>query len=160
MARSLLDLGVTQSELGSMVGGSRRSVNQILRALSVRGFLELDGKTVTVMIPLALRRRAGTSLTNLTPGSPTASSIGKIRYRTKSGRRIRLAPAPALLVAASALVIVLVAVQRGGSTSGSTTGVSPAAIHPAVFVPARGGTVIVPKTVVLSNGRICARCAP
>lgn len=55
----LLDLGLTQSELASMVGGSRQSVNQILHALSARGFLELDGKTVTIRDPLALRRRAG-----------------------------------------------------------------------------------------------------
>ena len=55
----LLDLGLTQSELASMVGGSRQSVNQILHALSARGFLELDRQTVTIKDPLALRRRAG-----------------------------------------------------------------------------------------------------
>jgi hypothetical protein len=63
-------------------------------------------------------------------------------------------------VAASALVLALVAVQRAGLTSGPATGVSPAVIHPAVFVPANGGTVIVPKTVVTSNGYICHQCAP
>lgn len=55
----VLDLGLTQSELASMVGGSRQSVNQILHALSTRGFLEVDRKTVTIKDPLALRRRAG-----------------------------------------------------------------------------------------------------
>jgi CRP/FNR family cyclic AMP-dependent transcriptional regulator len=55
----VLDLGLTQSEIASMVGGSRQSVNQILHALSVRGFLELDRQTVTIKDPLALRRRAG-----------------------------------------------------------------------------------------------------
>ena len=63
-------------------------------------------------------------------------------------------------VAATALVLALVSAQRGGPTSGPTTGISPAVIHPAVFVPANDGTVIVPKTVVMSNGHVCARCAP
>ncbi len=54
-----LDLGLTQGELASMVGGSRQSVNQILHALSVRGFLDLDRKTITINDLLALRRRAG-----------------------------------------------------------------------------------------------------
>lgn len=56
-----LDLGLTQSELASMVGGSRQSVNQILRALAARGFLTLDGKAVLIADPAALRRRAGLS---------------------------------------------------------------------------------------------------
>ena len=55
----VLDLGLTQSELASMVGGTRQSVNQILHTLSVRGFLEVDRKTVTINDLPALRRRAG-----------------------------------------------------------------------------------------------------
>ena len=54
-----LDLGLTQTELASMVGGSRQSVNQILRALSARGFVTLDGRTVLIDDLPGLRRRAG-----------------------------------------------------------------------------------------------------
>jgi CRP/FNR family transcriptional regulator, cyclic AMP receptor protein len=55
----VLDLGVTQGDLASMVGGSRQSVNQILHALESRGFLEIGGRTVVIKQPDALRRRAG-----------------------------------------------------------------------------------------------------
>ena len=41
-------------------------------------------------------------------------------------------------VAASALVLALVAVQHGGFTSGPATGISPGVSHPAVFVPVNG----------------------
>jgi CRP/FNR family transcriptional regulator, cyclic AMP receptor protein len=54
-----LDLGLTQRDLGAMVGGSRQSVNQILHALSERGFIEMDQRCVTVRDLQALRRRAG-----------------------------------------------------------------------------------------------------
>ncbi len=62
-------------------------------------------------------------------------------------------------VAASALVLALFAMQRGGSTS-PTTSVRPAVIPPVVVNPGKGSTWIVPKTVVTSNGHVCARCAP
>jgi len=55
----VLDLGLTQSELGAMVGGSRQSVNQILGALAARGFLEMHGREVRILDPAALRTRAG-----------------------------------------------------------------------------------------------------
>lgn len=52
-----LDLGVTQSDLAAMVGGSRQSVNQILHALEGRGFLEIEGQVVTIEDLGALRHR-------------------------------------------------------------------------------------------------------
>lgn len=54
-----LDLGVTQTDLAAMVGGSRQSVNQILHALEGRQFLALEGRSVTILDLEALRRRAG-----------------------------------------------------------------------------------------------------
>jgi CRP/FNR family cyclic AMP-dependent transcriptional regulator len=57
-----LDLGLTQRDLASMVGGSRQSVNQILHALEGRGLVRVDhGRTVTITQPDALRHRAGVS---------------------------------------------------------------------------------------------------
>lgn len=55
----VLDLRVTQTDLAGMVGGSRQSVNQILRAFDRRGYVELRGRTVIVKQPDLLRRRAG-----------------------------------------------------------------------------------------------------
>jgi CRP/FNR family cyclic AMP-dependent transcriptional regulator len=55
----VLDLGLTQSDLAGMVGGSRQSVNQILRGLEGRGFIELRGRTLLIARPDALRRRCG-----------------------------------------------------------------------------------------------------
>jgi CRP-like cAMP-binding protein len=54
-----LELGLTQGDLGAMVGGSRQSVNQILRALSARGFLEVHGREIVILDEAALRRRGG-----------------------------------------------------------------------------------------------------
>ncbi len=61
----LLDLGLTQSELGAMVGGSRQSVNQSLHALSDRGFISIEGRSVVVHDLDALRRRAGMDLSDI-----------------------------------------------------------------------------------------------
>ncbi|HVL65302.1 MAG TPA: Crp/Fnr family transcriptional regulator [Actinomycetota bacterium] len=55
----VLDLKLTQTDLAGMVGGSRQSVNQILRAFDRRGYVELRGRTVVVKQPDLLRRRAG-----------------------------------------------------------------------------------------------------
>jgi CRP/FNR family cyclic AMP-dependent transcriptional regulator len=60
-----LDLGLTQSELGAMVGGSRQSVNQSLHALSDRGFISIDGRRVVVHHLDALRRRAGMDVSGI-----------------------------------------------------------------------------------------------
>ena len=54
-----LDLGVTQSDLAAMVGGSRQSVNQILHTLSGLGYLEVHGREVVIVDEPALRRRGG-----------------------------------------------------------------------------------------------------
>jgi len=54
-----LDLHMTQSDLASMVGGSRQSVNQILRSFERRGYIEVHGKTLVLKTPDKLRRRAG-----------------------------------------------------------------------------------------------------
>ncbi len=55
----VLDLNVTQSDLARMVGGTRQSVNQILKNFDRRGYLELSGRTITLKEPEQLRRRAG-----------------------------------------------------------------------------------------------------
>ena len=60
-----LDLGLTQSELGAMVGGSRQSVNQSLHALEDRGFISIDGRHVVVHDLEALRRRAGMDVSDI-----------------------------------------------------------------------------------------------
>jgi hypothetical protein len=75
---------------------------------------------------------------------------GTTPAKRERGQKIWLAVV--LLVAASALVLTLVAVQRGGLTSGPATGVSPAVISPAIAVPANGGTTTVPKTIVVAGG--------
>jgi len=57
-AGTVLDLHMTQSDLAGMVGGSRQSVNQILRTFARRGYLELHGRQVVLKQPELLRRRA------------------------------------------------------------------------------------------------------
>ena len=54
-----LDLQLTQSDLARMVGGSRQSVNQILRSFERRGYLDIDGRKVIVKEAEQLKRRAG-----------------------------------------------------------------------------------------------------
>ncbi|MDQ3957382.1 MAG: Crp/Fnr family transcriptional regulator [Actinomycetota bacterium] len=54
-----VDLHVTQTDLAGMVGGSRQSVNQILRAFERRDYVDLDGRRVTVKRPELLKKRAG-----------------------------------------------------------------------------------------------------
>lgn len=56
-----LDLGLTQTDLAKMVGGSRQSVNQILHGLQDRGFLSVDGRMILIRDMDALRRRASLS---------------------------------------------------------------------------------------------------
>lgn len=55
----VLDLHMTQTDLAGLVGGSRQSVNQILRQFEGRGYLELRGRQVVLKKPELLRRRAG-----------------------------------------------------------------------------------------------------
>ena len=53
-----LDLHLTQGEIASMVGGSRQSVNQVLRSFERRGLVELDGRRVVIKQVDRLRRDA------------------------------------------------------------------------------------------------------
>jgi CRP/FNR family cyclic AMP-dependent transcriptional regulator len=57
-AEVVLDLHMTQTDLAGMVGGSRQSVNQILRSFERRGYLELRGRQIRLKQPELLRRRA------------------------------------------------------------------------------------------------------
>lgn len=54
----VLDLGMTQTDLAGMVGGSRQSINQILHSFQSRGYLELHRKRVVLKRPDRLERRA------------------------------------------------------------------------------------------------------
>jgi CRP/FNR family cyclic AMP-dependent transcriptional regulator len=56
-----LDLAMSQSDIAAMVGGTRQSVNQVLKKFEQRGFLTLDGRTIVVQDLGALRRRASLS---------------------------------------------------------------------------------------------------
>ncbi len=54
-----LDLHLTQGDIARMVGGSRQAINQILGNLSQRGYIDMDGRSVTIKNIEDLRRRAG-----------------------------------------------------------------------------------------------------
>ena len=54
-----LDLHFTQTDLAAMVGGSRQSVNQILRSFERRDYLALQGRKIILKQLDQLRRRAG-----------------------------------------------------------------------------------------------------
>jgi CRP-like cAMP-binding protein len=54
-----VDLPFTQTEIANMVGGSRQSVNQILRSYEQAGYIETSGHTVRIVRAEALKRRAG-----------------------------------------------------------------------------------------------------
>jgi CRP/FNR family cyclic AMP-dependent transcriptional regulator len=58
----VLEPNLTQADLAAMVGGSRQSVNQILRSFERRGDLELRGRQMIVRDLEALRRRASGAL--------------------------------------------------------------------------------------------------
>lgn len=67
VAKLLLDLagtdesvgmGMTQSEIAAMVGGSRPSVNQVLKAFEARGYVTIEGKTLRIDQRGALERLA------------------------------------------------------------------------------------------------------
>ncbi len=55
----VLDLTVTQGDLAAMVGGTRQSVNQILKTFEGRGYLSIDGRRIVVRNRGALERLAG-----------------------------------------------------------------------------------------------------
>lgn len=58
-ARPVIEPGLTQTEIASMLGGSRQSVNQALREFERRGWLLSEGASITVLQPERLARYAG-----------------------------------------------------------------------------------------------------
>ncbi len=54
-----LDLQLTQTDLASMVGGSRQSVNQILRSFERQGYVAMEGRRILIKNAERLRKRAG-----------------------------------------------------------------------------------------------------
>ncbi len=56
---TVLDLHLTQGDIARMVGGSRQSVNQIIRSFENRGYLEVQRKVVILKNLELLERRAG-----------------------------------------------------------------------------------------------------
>lgn len=54
-----IDLQMTQNEIASMVGGSRPTINQILKTFETRGYIDVEKKRVALRRPDALRRLAG-----------------------------------------------------------------------------------------------------
>lgn len=56
---TVLDLHLTQGDIAQMVGGSRQSVNQIIRSFENRGYLEVHRKVVILKDLDVLARRAG-----------------------------------------------------------------------------------------------------
>lgn len=59
-AAAVVELPVTQSELASMVGGTRQSVNRILAGFESRGLVSMQGRTIVLKRPDLLQRRAAT----------------------------------------------------------------------------------------------------
>jgi CRP-like cAMP-binding protein len=56
-----LDFRTTQSDLAARVGSSRRGINQLLGQFVQSGYVEVDGQSLVVVDPDALRRRAGSA---------------------------------------------------------------------------------------------------
>jgi CRP-like cAMP-binding protein len=61
--RGLAQLDMSQSELAAAVGGVRQSVNGALRGLERRGWIEMEGRSVTVHDRAALEQYAAVSAT-------------------------------------------------------------------------------------------------
>ena len=57
---TVLDLGLTQSDLAAMVGATRPAVNRVLQQLAGRGVIEVDGQRIVLLNVAELRRRAST----------------------------------------------------------------------------------------------------
>jgi len=55
---SLLELQLSQSELGQLLGGARQSINQLLSTMERDGLITVNGRTIEVVDPVGLRRRA------------------------------------------------------------------------------------------------------
>ncbi|AJC54731.1 Crp/Fnr family transcriptional regulator [Streptomyces sp. 769] len=58
-APAVLDLGLTQSDLGTMIGASRPAVNRGLQSLASSGLIELRGPCIALIDPAGLRRQSG-----------------------------------------------------------------------------------------------------
>ena len=56
---TMIDLQISQGNLAAMVGGSRPSVNQILRSFEARGYIQLEGRRIVIQRLEALGKRAG-----------------------------------------------------------------------------------------------------
>ncbi len=57
----VLELQFSQSELGQLLGGARQSINQLLSTMERDGLINVDGRTIEVVDPVGLRRRADSS---------------------------------------------------------------------------------------------------
>ncbi len=57
----VLDLGLSQSDLASMVGASRPAVNRVLQAMASRGLISVNGQVIVLRDVARLRRRAEVS---------------------------------------------------------------------------------------------------
>ncbi len=57
----VLELQFSQSELGQLLGGARQSINQLLSMMERDGLITVDGRTIEVVDPVGLRRRADSS---------------------------------------------------------------------------------------------------
>jgi CRP-like cAMP-binding protein len=55
---TVLDLGLSQSDLAAMVGATRPAVNRALQNLAARGVIEVDGQRIVLVNLAELRRRA------------------------------------------------------------------------------------------------------
>lgn len=55
----VIELGLNQTEIAAMLGGSRQSVNQALRDFEKRGWILAEGSTITIQDVERLRRFAG-----------------------------------------------------------------------------------------------------
>jgi CRP/FNR family transcriptional regulator, cyclic AMP receptor protein len=55
---TVVDLGLSQSDLASMVGATRPAVNRALQSMATRGLITMDGHRIVLRDVPALRRRA------------------------------------------------------------------------------------------------------
>ena len=55
---AVVDLGLSQSDLASMVGATRPAVNRVLQSMAARGVIAMDGRAIVLRDIAALRRRA------------------------------------------------------------------------------------------------------
>ncbi|SDM66193.1 Crp/Fnr family transcriptional regulator [Nonomuraea jiangxiensis] len=57
---AVVDLpGLTQSDLAALIGASRPAVNRALQSLAARNLIAIEGRTITLLDVVALRKRGG-----------------------------------------------------------------------------------------------------